>query len=620
MCGIAGFYTFNNALKKDDLLRMSGRISHRGPDAEGFFSENNIGLAHRRLSILDLSERGNQPMHSECGNYVIMYNGEVYNFKEIAKKYNIITKTATDTEIILKAYIKLGDAFIHELIGMFAFAIYEKLTGKLVIYRDRLGIKPLYYYFDEANFVFGSEIKAVLSLPVIRKKMEMNAEVIASYLHVGYIPAPHTIYKNIYKLSEGSYMQIDALGKCKIESYWKPQQQVLPETKKNEAGIIKDVNELVQSSVAYCMISDVPLGAFLSGGIDSSLVAAIAQSQSKQPLNTFSIGFKESKYDESAHAKAVAKYIGSNHHEFIVSTQDAISLLDDIFSIYDEPMTFASAIPTLLVSKLTRQQVKVALSGDGGDEVFGGYGFYNWAKRLSNPFIKMGRKPISLALSMMDHRAQRAAKVFDYADEKHIKSHIFSQEQYYFSRQELSQLLNPKIKQEILLNEHFSHLKRKITTQEEQSLFDLSFYLPDEMLNRVDVASMKYSLEVRVPLLDHRIVEYALNIDPAIRFKEGTLKHVLKQVLYQYIPQQYFERPKWGFTMPIGQWLKADLRYLVDDYLNKTIVEETSFVQYNYVQQLLKQFYSGKDYLQQRVWLLVLLHKWQKENLSLLRI
>lgn len=616
MCGIAGFYTFNASLKKDDLQRMTDRISHRGPDAEGFFVENKIGLAHRRLSILDLTERGNQPMYSDCGDYVIVYNGEVYNFKEIAKKYNITTKTATDTEIILKAYIKLGNAFIHELIGMFAFAIYEKKNEKLVIYRDRLGVKPLYYYYDEDNFVFASEIKSILSIPIIQAKIEMNANVIASYLHVGYIPAPHTIYKNIYKLSAGSFIQISESGKCNIKNYWKPQQQILPETKQNETGIIKDVNELVQSSVAYCMISDVPLGAFLSGGIDSSLVAAIAQSQSNQPLNTFSIGFKESKYDESAHAKAVAKYIGSNHHEFIVSTQDAISLLDDIYSIYDEPMTFASAIPTLLVSKLTRQHVKVALSGDGGDEVFGGYGFYNWAKRLSNPFIKMGRKPISLVLSMLDQRSQRAAKVFDYPDEQFIKSHIFSQEQYYFSREELAELMSPKLKQEILLNENFSRLKRKITAQEEQSLFDLSHYLPDEMLNRVDVASMKYSLEVRVPLLDHRIVEYALNIDPAIRFKNGTLKHVLKQVLHQYIPQQYFERPKWGFTMPIGQWLKTDLKYLIDNYLNKAVVEEAAFVQYGYVQQLLKQFYSGKDYLQQRVWLLVLLHKWHKENLS----
>ncbi len=612
MCGIAGFYSFNNSLKRDDLQKMTDRISHRGPDAEGAFVENKIALGHRRLSILDLSERSNQPMYSDCGNYVIVFNGEVYNYREIAKKYNLETKTSSDTEVVLKAYIKLGAKFIDELIGMFAFAVYEKQTKKLIVYRDRVGIKPLYYYCDNENFVFASEIKAILSIPSIKSKIEINSDIISTYLHLGYIPTPHSIYKNIFRQASGSCLQINENGKLNIENYWKPDQQILSETKKTEAAIIKDVDELVQSSVAYCMIADVPLGSFLSGGIDSSLIAAIAQKQSNKPINTFSIGFKEAKYDESAHAKKVAKHIGSHHHEFIVSTKEAIPLLEDIFSIYDEPMTFASAIPTLLVSKLTRQHVTVALSGDGGDEVFGGYGFYNWAKRLSHPLIKIGRKPISMALSMMDLRAQRAAKVFDYPEEKYIKSHIFSQEQYYFSRQELEKLIHPKLKQEILINEKFSNLKRKITAQEEQSLFDIKYYLPDEMLHRVDIASMKYSLEVRVPLLDHRIIEYALNIDPTIKFKNGTLKHVLKQVLYQYMPKEYFDRPKWGFTIPIGQWLKTDLKYLIDDYLNKQIIEEAGFVQFNNVEQLLKQFLSGKDYLQQRVWLLVLLHKWYK--------
>lgn len=612
MCGIAGFYSFTSTLEKGDLQKMAHCIRHRGPDAEGFFFENKLGLAHRRLSILDLSERSNQPMHSECGDYVIVFNGEVYNFREIATKYTIPTQTSSDTEVILKAYIKVGKAFIQDLIGMFAFAIYEKRTKKLVIYRDRVGIKPLYYYYDKENFVFASEIKALLGIPAIRSKAEMSSSIVSTYLHLGYIPTPHTIYKNIYKLPSGSCLQLDATGHLQLEEYWKPQHFISSETKRNEVQVIKDVDTLIQSSVAYCMISDVPLGSFLSGGIDSSLVAAIAQKQSTQPINTFSIGFKEAKYDESAHAREVANYIGSNHHEFIVSTQDAIPLLEDIFSIYDEPMTFASAIPTLLVSKLTRQHVTVALSGDGGDEAFGGYGFYNWAKRLSNPFIKLGRKPIYHALSLMDQRAQRAAKVFNYPTEAYIKSHIFSQEQYYFSRQEIAKLIHPKLSKEILLEEKLSDLKRKLRAQEEQSLFDQTYYLPDEMLHRVDIASMKYSLEVRVPLLDHRLIEYALNIDPSIKFKEGKLKHVLKQVLYQYIPQQYFERPKWGFTIPIAQWLKTDLNYLIQDNLSKARVEEASFVQYSYVEELLKQFYGGKDYLQQRVWLLVLLHKWHK--------
>ncbi|RLD57996.1 MAG: hypothetical protein DRJ01_13165 [Bacteroidetes bacterium] len=358
------------------------------------------------------------------------------------------------------------------------------------------------------------------------------------------------------------------------------------------------------------MISDVPLGTFLSGGIDSSLVTAVAQSISKKPVKTFSIGFNESKFNESAYAAKVAKHLKTDHHEFIVSEKDVLELIDDFFDIYDEPFADSSGFPTMLVSKMAKKHVTVVLSGDGGDELFHGYGAYIWANRLNNPLINTFKKPIGFTLSHLNDKYKRAAKLFQYPDKQHIKTHIFSQEQYFFSANELKKLLiNNKIS---TVPENFN-LSRSLTPNEEQSIFDLKYYLKDDLLTKVDRASMHYALETRVPLLDHNIVEFALNINPELKIKNKEQKHLLKQVLYDYVPAQYFDRPKWGFSIPLSKWLKTDLSYLIDKYLSKEIVETANIVNYSEVKSLIKKFNNGQKFLYNRLWVLIVLHRWIDE-------
>ena len=311
-----------------------------------------------------------------------------------------------------------------------------------------------------------------------------------------------------------------------------------------------------------------PYGTFLSGGIDSSLITAIASKVSSEKLNTFTIRFDDAKYNEADFAKKIAEYLGTNHHEFTVTYNDAKQLVDEITSVYDEPYADSSAIPTMLVSKLARQHVTMTLSGDGGDELFHGYGAYNWANRLNKPLVSTFRKPISKIFSLMADKYRRAGKVFDYQEISKIKSHIFSQEQYFFSNNELSELLTKEYQTEISYNENFENLKRTLTPSESKALFDINYYLKDDLLVKVDRASMKYSLETRVPFLDYRIAEFASNISPELKMKNGIQKYILKELLYDYVPKEYFDRPKWGFAIPLKDWLKNDLRYLIENELS----------------------------------------------------
>ena len=351
----------------------------------------------------------------------------------------------------------------------------------------------------------------------------------------------------------------------------------------------------------------------LSGGVDSSTVAAIAQSVSSTPAKTFSIGFNEEKYNESKYAAKVAKHIGSEHHEFTVTENQALELVDDLLDIYDEPYADSSAIPTLMVSKLARKHVTVALSGDGGDELFMGYGFYTWAKRLENPFVRAFRKPLAKSLySFGDNRLKRGSKVFDYPDKRRMKSHIFSQENYYFTEKEIHALLRKDEK--ITLDESIHGVSRRLSAVEEQSFFDIKNYLPEELLTKADRASMQHSLEVRVPLLDHRLVEFAINLSQDLKLRGSTGKYLLKEVLYEYVPASFFDRPKWGFAIPLRIWLAGELKYLLDKYLSDEMVEEANLVNAVVVRQLKKEFLAGRDYLYNKLWVLILLHKWYKEK------
>lgn len=607
MCGIAGFVS--RRFDRQHLDKMTCALNHRGPDADGYFYDESSGIAlgHRRLSILDLSAAANQPFYSRDGRFVMIYNGEVYNFREVAEKFRIQTRTNSDSEVIIELFAQLGVEAIKEFNGMFALAIWDKQLEKLYLIRDRIGIKPLYYWLEDKQLAFGSELKSLMTLNF---KRIINRASVSNFLYLGYIPHDKTIYDNCFKLKPGHYAVFHN-GELTISPYWQMDENIQSSPLTDEKEAKHRLTELLKSSVEYCMISDVPVGIFLSGGIDSSTVAAIAQSISSVPVKTFSIGFEEKKYNESVFAASVAKHIQSDHHEFVVTEKDALELVNDLLNIYDEPYADSSAIPTLMVSQLARKHVTVALSGDGGDELFMGYGFYTWARRLQNPAVKAFRKPISAGLEIFgNNRLKRGSKLFDYPEAR-MKSHIFSQEQYCFSESEIARLL--KVPASIEMDESI-HSKRTLSAAEEQSFFDIKNYLPEELLVKADRASMKHSLEVRVPLLDHRLVEFAINLSPELKLKGDTGKYLLKQVLYDYVPAPLFDRPKWGFAVPLRIWLTRELKYLIDKYLADDVIEECGLVDVRVVQQLKKDFFSGRDYLYNRLWLLILLHKWYKDK------
>ncbi len=638
MCGIAGFISFKNFFDRSDLEKMNNKLKHRGPDAEGFYMDNFCGLAHRRLSIIDLSTRANQPMFSSNDRYVIVYNGEVYNYSEIgaglkegAGIHNqSMFRTSSDTEMILEAFSQYGVDFVDQLNGMFAIAIYDKQEEELFLFRDRLGIKPLNYYWDGVNLAFASELKSLQSLSKLNKVL--NPQAINDFLHLGFIPAPSTIYKNIYKLLPGSWIKINRKG-IEEHIYWTPKQKLTNSIISDKEEALVKLSDLLMSSVQYQLKSDVPFGVFLSGGIDSSLISAQAVNLSSVKVNTFSIGFEENSHNESEYAKAVANYLGTNHNEFIVSYKDAIGLIDSIFESYDEPFADPSAIPTMLVSKLASKYVTVTLSGEGGDELFFGYGSYQWAKRLDNPFFKVFRQPMASAFSHLSSRFQRIGQLLHTEHSRNLRSHIFSQEQYFFTTDEISRLLN----QPYVYPSEFDSFEflsadtniqdsqttisskvnsRKLTAMEQQALFDIQYYLSDDLLTKVDRASMRFSIETRVPYLDHRVVEFALNLDPKLKFHNGIPKYILKEILYKYIPKELFERPKQGFAIPLNKWLRNELRYLIEENLNETNVNQIGVVDYDIVKSLVNQFLEGKDYLYNRIWLLIVLHRWMKTNMN----
>lgn len=530
-------------------------MAHRGPDADGHFTEGPVALGHRRLSIIDLSTAANQPMFSHNNRYVVVFNGEVYNFQEVANELGIPMKTQGDTEVILEAFVKFGEKFVEKLNGMFAIAIYDKESEELHLYRDRLGIKPIYYYWDGANFAFASELKGLRNVPVILGKLSLDKHALNSYFHLEYIPQPRTIYNEVKKQPAGSYIKLSK-NIFSINYYWRPEDKVKAEVITDEKQALESLRGLVESSVRYRMISDVPFGTFLSGGTDSSVVTAVAQSISKVPVNTFSIGFKEAKHNESHFAAAVAKQLGTNHHEFIVSTDDALALVESVIDAYDEPFSDSSAIPTMLVSKLARQHVTMTLSGDGGDELFMGYGAYTWANRLNNPMVKALRKPIGLALTLAGNRYKRAAHLFFYENEATKKGHIFSQEQYVFAGYELPRLLNKEYYRGLDNDESTPPMPRKLSVAEEQAFFDLTHYLKDDLLVKVDRATMQYSLETRVPLLDYRIVEFALNLDEKLKVKMVLKSICLKNCCIATYLKSCLTGPSGAFLYPWAVGLK----------------------------------------------------------------
>jgi len=623
MCGIAGYISLNNSISPNQLRQGATLMQHRGPDAEGFYfsDDNKIGLAHRRLAILDLSVAANQPMLSADGRYCIVFNGEVYNFNELKQQLTdkgASLKTTSDTEVILELFVQKGPSCFATMNGMFTFAIYDNKENTVTLCRDHVGIKPLFYYADDSNVVFASELKAVKK--VMNDQLSVNSDAIPYFLHLGFIPEPLTIYTNTYKFPAAHFVQIQL--KCnsfnnvskEILPFWKLEDTILPTVMSDELSAKKQLNDLLFDAVEKQLISDVPIGTFLSGGIDSSLVTAIAAKVSgNDKIKTFSIAIDDGKYNESKFARQVATHLHTDHHEFAVKEKEVMELVDTLIPAFDEPFADSSAFPTMMVSRLARKHVTVALSGDGGDELFHGYGMYAWAKRLSNPAMPLIKYPAYTASKLMGNKYQRAGNLYDYPNRNNITTHIFSQEQYYFKAQELQALLvNPAF--------NFSGINaqpaaaRALSAAEQQSFWDFNHYLKDDLLVKVDRASMQYSLESRVPLLDYRLVAFAYNIAPELKMKAGKLKYLLKQVLCDYVPKEIFDRPKWGFSIPLAKWLKSDLKYLLDQYTSEAIITKYNVVNFAVVNKLKEQYLNGTDYLFNRLWLIIVLHWWLEEN------
>ncbi len=614
MCGLAGFFSDSIPPTEEIVRKMASCINHRGPDATGFFIDTTVALIHTRLSIIDLSQNSNQPFTSACGRYKIIFNGEIYNYKDLSAKYSLSLKTTGDTEVIVELYALLGPACVKELNGMFSFVILDTLTRKILLFRDRLGVKPLFYYHSGNTFLFASEIKALLAFPGIKNSLTINHTSVSNFLHFGFIPEKHTIYNEILKFPSGHYAEYSN-GTLELQQYWDINSKIKKEIISNETEAFNELQALLTDSVKIRLMSDVPYGTFLSGGIDSSLVTAIAAGMNAGPLKTFSIGFEDSKHNEAIYARNISDYLKTDHHEFILSEKESLNLLHTVIDNFDEPFADSSALPTYIVSKLSSQYVKMVLTGDGGDELFLGYGAYKWANRLNNPILKKARRLIHLLLwNSGNNRYKRASLLFNYKNQDSLLSHIFSQEQYYFSREEVKKMVSPDFYEEVSLVKTGAQLVRELAPDEKQALFDINYYLKDDLLVKVDRSSMFASIEAREPLLDYRIVEFSMNLDKNLKLNQGVQKYLLKKVLYQYIPEHYFDRPKWGFSIPLDKWLNNEFKILIHEYLSEESISKTAVLNFNEVTALKKRFLNGEDFLFNRLWLLAVLNRWLIKN------
>lgn len=617
MCGLLGIVDYKKSINASLFNEMLNSLKHRGPDDEGVevFSLDScsIFLGHRRLSIIDISSNGHQPMLYE--HLAIIYNGEVYNFKDI--RQDLISEgysfdSNSDTEVILKSYHFWGIDCVERFRGMFAFAIYDSEQQEIIIFRDRAGVKPLYYSQTDNALIFSSELRPLVDYPDFNK--EIDFEAVSSYLQFGYIHAPKTIFKTAQKLLPGHYLKYDIESKILVkECYWN-----INDFYDNQVAtdnVVDELESIITEAFNLRMIADVPVGVFLSGGIDSSLVAAIVQKYSKIPINTFTIGFEDKKYDESNYAKEIAKYLGTNHTELICNKEDALAIITNLPKIFDEPFADSSAIPTVLVSELAKKQVSVVLSGDGGDELFCGYPSYvlmeKRFKLLSKvPFRKTLRKisnifpiPIFIQNEFNGKLYNKVIKFKNMLDHDDIVN-TFKVANSIFSKDEIKGLIRES---------YFFSKDIPATTSnlEKMMISDFKGYLPDDLMVKIDRSTMSASLEGREPLLDHKIIEFAASLP--VCYKKN--KDILKSILGHYIPEELFLRKKQGFGIPINNWLREDLKYLVDQYLGEELIKKYNVFDYSYISKLLEAFYAEKND-DNKVWVLLMFQMWLSENMD----
>ena len=599
MCGICGFIA-SSEINRDSLVRMNTRLIHRGPDDHGEEIYQRginsfVGLAQRRLSIIDLSERGHQPMHSANGQVSVVFNGEIYNFMELKELMpDYMFRSSSDTEVIIAAYLKWGINFVNRLNGMFAIAIFDRKDDVVYLIRDRIGKKPLYYYVkDENNVAFASEIKSIIECPFFIK--EINRNILGRYLYRQCIAAPDTIYKNAYKLEPGGILELRR-GKLKKYKYWdiarKYNELSIREIQDYESAK-KELKQLLLESVSRRLIADVPVGAFLSGGFDSSLICAIAQNLLSKPIKTFSIGFYEKEYNEAVFAKAVAKHIGSEHEELYISEHEMLDVLESIPLYYDEPFADASQIPTMLVSQLAKQHVSVVLSGDGGDEIFGGYNIYltlqkAQKKALWGKIVYYIRKYVPY-INNLNYWEKMNIVHRIVSDDLNVEAKTQTGVNTYINAVN-SLLIEPRHNFYYEFESKYRQKNYDIT----RMLLDMDTYLPDDILTKVDRASMKYSLECRCPLLDKEVIEYAFKLPMEYKVDGGT-KKILKDITYEYIPREIMDRPKAGFSIPLDKWLRGALRDKLMDWTEKKFLEQQGIFNADFTKEFIISYLQEGD-------------------------
>ncbi len=645
MCGLAG--CLDPDASHRELLggiagAMARTLSHRGPDDHGVWVSEDIplALAHRRLSILDLSPSGHQPMNSADGRYVIVYNGEIYNYVEIRndleeKGLAPNWRGRSDTEVILAAFTAWGVApALKRFAGMFAFALWDRKEQQLHLARDRIGEKPLYYGWSNGAFVFGSELKALRAYPAFDAAIDRGA--IALFLRYNYVPTPHSIYVGIRKLPPGmlatlTLSQMQKREEPLLSPYWSLREVadrgIAQRERVNDAEAIDHLDRLLRNAVGQQMVADVPLGAFLSGGVDSSTIVALMQAQSSQPVHSFTIGFDDHQYDEAGHARAVARHLGTDHTDLYVTPQEARAVIPTLPTLYDEPFADASQIPVFLVSQLARRRVTVSLSGDGGDELFGGYNRYAWTRRVLKVPVPVRRVlaaglrvlspsqwdrvyggmqsilPASLRVRLPGDQAHKLAQVLAVGSDAAIYQRL------------VSTWPDPN---EIVvggsdptdISQSWGELAACDSFEHRMMALDALTYLPDDILCKVDRAAMGVSLETRVPFLDHRVVEYAWQLPLHMKIRHGQGKWILRQLLYKYVPKELIERPKMGFGVPIDAWLRGPLREWAEDLLSESRIKSEGYLNPLPIRRKWSEHLSGRRNWQYHMWSVLMFQAW----------
>jgi asparagine synthase (glutamine-hydrolysing) len=631
MCGFAGFLEFAPARSRDESVRlveqMTNRLTHRGPDDHGQWlnESGTVAMGHRRLSILDTSQHGHQPMTSPCGRFVLAYNGEVYNHLELRRELQqggVTFRGQSDTETIVAAFSEWGIAStIERCVGMFAMAVWDTHQQSLTLIRDRLGIKPLYYGLSHGGFLFGSELKALRVHPAFDSSLNRGA--ISRFLQHSYVPTPHTIHSNFRKLPAGSALTISASKKLtsnadlsSVNVWWDAksvaQQSLSNPVSDSHDAMVERLDELLTDAVRLRMLSDVPLGAFLSGGIDSSLVCALMQKQSDRPVQTFTIGFEEAGYNEADHAKRIAQHLGTDHTEYYVTPDEARDVIPRLPEMYDEPFADSSQIPTFLVSQLARQHVTVALSGDGGDELFGGYNRYfhirdRWLQVSRIPCRKLISKLLSVPGNLL---AGRWRDRFLYRANllgMNSAGALYQNANLHWPPGDNLVQNSTDAGSTYWNQDAWLHAGNPI---EEWMWLDAATYLPDDILTKVDRASMAVSLEVRVPVIDHRVFELAWSLPFDSKVSSNNGKLILQDVLSRYVPREMFERPKMGFGVPIDAWLRGPLRDWAESLLTERRLRDQGLLNPEPIRRKWQEHLSGKTDWHYHLWDVLMLQAW----------